>query len=103
MAIPWGMSYLQLYIPVNKPFNDHLKQLFWMVLGWGPCSDTETIKKPMAMISPEVTIRGFKLCYISEETGGWGTIANVGNKHKNVSTECEKDDGNGQYTETRDW
>jgi hypothetical protein len=41
-----------------------------MVLGWGPCSDTETIKKPMAMISPEVTIRGFKLCYISEETGG---------------------------------
>jgi hypothetical protein len=69
---------------VDTTFNDHFKQLYseWLLAG-GQCSDSNQENKESwcktaepvdqtswQQISPEVIIKGFKKCYISDAMDG---------------------------------
>jgi len=73
---------------MNKPFTDHQKQLCseWLLTGDHACTPAGRIKKPnvtllcqwlmMAShrISPEVIVKGFKKCFISNAVNGTNDV-----------------------------
>jgi hypothetical protein len=111
VVISGGMtSQLQvLDVVVNKPFKDHLKQLFseWLLTGDHTLTPDGRIKKNSATllcqwsttawqhISTEVTVNDFKKCFISNITN-WtddNMLQNGSEEDRNVSSECEEDEG----------
>jgi hypothetical protein len=118
VVIPDGMtSQLQvLVVVVNKPFKDHLKQLYseWLLSGDHALTPAGRIKKPgvtvlcqwiltaRQRISPEVIVKGFKKCCISNAMDGseddvlWSDSEEDGNfssdGEKEEVTECEDGD-----------
>lgn len=108
VAIPEGTtSYSQLYIPVNMPFNYHLKQLrfngSWLgtMFWYWDNNETHGNGSLQKWQSEDLKCAELWTCrlteywwmneYLKKWEGGSG-IVNVGNINKNVSTECEKED-----------
>jgi hypothetical protein len=95
---------------VNKPFKDHLKQLYfeWLLAGDHVLTSTGKIKKPSIAllcqwiktswqrICPEVIVKGFKECCMSNAVDGreddilWEDEEEIGN----IGSESD-DVGNG--------
>jgi hypothetical protein len=93
---------------MNKPFTDHQKQLCseWHLTGAHVFTPAGRIKKPnvtlchwfiMASqhISPEVIVKGFKKCYISNAVDGTDDdlLWNDSEEDGNVRSECGKNEG----------
>jgi hypothetical protein len=110
VVIPGGMT-LQLQVldvVVNKPFKDHLKQLYseWLLKGDHALSPAGRIKKPSVTIlcqwiitawqriSSEVTVKCFKKCCVFsavDETED-DTLQNGNEEVGDVRSECEEDE-----------
>jgi hypothetical protein len=114
VVVPGGMtSQLQvLDVVVNKPFKDHLKQLYseWLLAGDHSLTPAEKIKKTSVAllcqwiktswhwICPEVIVKGFKKCCISDAMDGREDEEEV----ENVGSESDKvGNGNIKSSEVR--
>jgi hypothetical protein len=120
VVVPRGMtSQLQvLDVVVNKLFKDHLKQLYseWLLAGDHILMPTGKIKKPSVallcqwiktswkQICPEVGVKGFKKCCISNAMNGRedGILWEDEEEVENVGSESgEVGDGNSEGGEVR--
>jgi hypothetical protein len=90
---------------LNRPFRDHLKDLYseWLLTGDHALTPAGIIKKPsvtvcqwiiMALqhISPEVIVKGFKKCCTSSAMDVTDDMLwNGSEEDGNVSSECEEE------------
>jgi hypothetical protein len=111
VVIPGGMtSQLQvLDVVVNRPFKDHLKQLYseWLLSGDHALTPAGRIKKPSVTIlchwiitawqpiSPELIVKGFKKCCISNAMDGSedDVLWNDSEENGDVRSDAEEEEG----------
>jgi hypothetical protein len=98
-----------LDVAVNKPFKDHRKQLYseWLLNGDHALTPAGRIKKPSVTIlcqwiltawqriSPEVIVKGFKKCCISNAMDGSedDVLWNDSEEDENVRSDGEEEEG----------
>ena len=118
VVIPGGMSsQLQvLDVVVNKPFKDHLRQLYndWLLEGYHALTPSGKLKKPSVAllgewiltawgrISSDSIVTGFKKCCISNALDGteddilWREESNNYCASESEDGDCDESDGDSQ-------